>query len=638
MKKYLKLFLTYFISIVFLEVVYKTLVLGNTIDLGILYMGLFSLVYALLLSALTITLPKKISNIFMLLVYIFNTILFIGEAMFTYIIGSTFSMYSLHLANQAFDFRKILFEAMGEKWYVILLLLIPLIVFIIVKKHIIYNKELKKSLLYWIPIIFAYIITIIMISFDKTGTFPAYQLYYKEHIPSVTVNKFGLITEFRLDLTRYIFGFEEEVNIDDDIKVITRPDVTNDTVKEITYNKLDLDFESVDEKISSYLSNREASNKNDYTGIFKGKNLIYILGESFNSIAVQENVTPTLYKLVNNGFVFTNYYSPMFMSTSGGEFQFATSLIPTQKTLNNWQKGNVKLSYAVGNVFNGLGYDTFAYHNWTYTYYGRNKTMPTLGFSNFKGCGNGLQKKVNCRIWPPSDIEMMNATIDDYIDKDNFAVYYVTVSGHSSYSFNDNSMAYKNRKLVSDLPYSAPVKSYLATQIELDRALETLLNRLSDAGKLDDTVIVLSGDHYPYKLSLDEINEISTYTRDSLFEVNSSNLILYNSAIETKKIDKLASSVDVLPTILNMFGYDYDSRLLIGTDIMSNHDSLVVFHDNSWITEKGRYNATKDKFIPNEGVTVDSEYVNSISKEVQNRIIASDNLISSNYYKKILQK
>ena len=636
MKKFLKLFLIYFISLFFLETIYKTLVLGNTIDLGLLYMGLFSIFYSLLLSAITIILPKKIASAFMTIVYIFNTILFIGEAMFSYIIGSTFSMYSLHLANQALDFRQILYEAMMEKWYVILLFLLPFIVFIIIRKKVIEHLKIKEGLLYFLVVIIMYFITIIAISFDKLGTFSAYNLYYKEHVPSVTVNKFGLITEFRLDLSRYVLGFEEELTTNDE-KNITKPK-DNDVVRETTYNKLDLDFNSVDEKISSYLSNREASNKNDYTGIFKGKNLIYILGESFNSIAVQKDVTPTLYKLVNNSFIFTNYYSPMFMSTSGGEFQFATSLIPTQKTLNNWQKGNVKLSYAVGNVFNDLGYSTYAYHNWTYTYYGRNKTMPTLGFNNFSGCGNGLQKKVNCKIWPPSDIEMMNATIDDYIEQDKFAVYYVTVSGHSSYTFNDNSMAYKNRKLVADLSYSSNVKAYLATQIELDKALEVLLNRLESAGKLDDTVIVLSGDHYPYKLTLNEINELSTYTRDSLFEVNNSNLILYNSTLETKTIDKLASSVDVLPTILNMFGYDYDSRLLMGTDIMSNHDSTVVFHDNSWITEKGRYYATKDKFVPSDGLEVDKEYINSINNEVQNRLVASDSLISSNYYKKILQK
>ena len=636
MKKFFKPFLTYFISLLFLEFVYKTQVLNNAFDLGLVYMSLFSCIYAILLTSISVSLPKKLGRIFGILVYIFNTILFIGEAMFTYIIGSTFSMYSLHLANQAFDFRKILFESMAEKWYVILLFLLPLIAFIIIRKKVIEHVEFKKSVFYFIPVIVMYIITLFAISFDKYEAFSAYNLYYKQHVPSVTVNKFGLVTGFGLDLTRYAFGFEEELTVDINLNDDHNTNVIKE--KEVTYNKLDLDFGSVDDKISSYLSSRTVSNKNEYTGIFKGKNIIYILGESFNSIAVQKDVTPTLYKLVNSSFVFTNYYSPMFMSTSGGEFQFSTSLIPTQKTLNKWQKGKVDLSYAIGNVFNDLGYDTFAYHNWTYTYYGRNKTMPTLGFNSFLGCGNGLQKKVNCRIWPPSDIEMMNATIDDYINKEHFAVYYVTVSGHSSYSTNDNSMAYKNRNLVANLPYSAPAKAYLATQIELDRALEVLLNKLDEAGKLDDTVIVLSGDHYPYKLTNSEINELSTYTRDSLFEVNSSNLILYNSEIETKTIDKLSSSVDVLPTILNMFGYDYDSRLLMGTDIMSNHDSLVVFHDNSWITEKGRYNATKDKFIPNDGVTVDEEYVNSISKEVQNRVIASDGIIASNYYKKILQK
>ena len=235
MKKFIKTFLTFFISLVFLEFIYKTQVLGTVFDLGLLYMCLFSCVYALLITAISVSLPTKLGRTFGFIVYIFNTILFIGEAMFTYIIGSTFSMYSLHLANQAFDFRKILFESMAEKWYVILLFLLPLIVFIIIRKKVIEQIKIKSWLLHFIPVVIMYSVTMIAVLLDTNGAFSAYNLYHKQNVPSVSVNKFGLVTGFGLDLTRYVFGFEEELTVD-----ITpnnnQNNVINDTEKEVTYN------------------------------------------------------------------------------------------------------------------------------------------------------------------------------------------------------------------------------------------------------------------------------------------------------------------------------------------------------------------------------------------------------------------
>ena len=116
------------------------------------------------------------------------------------------------------------------------------------------------------------------------------------------------------------------------------------------------------------------------------------MAEGFNSIAVDENLTPTLYKLTNSGFVFENFYSPVFLSTTGGEFQATTGLIPTQSILNMWKKDKPDIKYALGNSFSKAGYTANAYHDWTYTYYSRQDTMKTLGFDSYMGIGNGLEK------------------------------------------------------------------------------------------------------------------------------------------------------------------------------------------------------------------------------------------------------
>ena len=171
-------------------------------------------------------------------------------------------------------------------------------------------------------------------------------------------------------------------------------------------------------------------------------------------------------------------------------------------------------------------------------------------------------------------------------------------------------MATKNRDLVKDLPYSEYVQGYLATQIELDRALEYLMNELEKAGKLDKTLFVLSPDHYPYYLKSDQLQELNNGVPvDRTFELYHSSIIMYNSAMTPETIQKPMSSMDILPTVSNLMGLDFDSRLMMGTDIFSPTDPVVIFLDRSFITPTGRYDAKTKVSTPNPGVNVSSQYV-----------------------------
>ena len=91
-------------------------------------------------------------------------------------------------------------------------------------------------------------------------------------------------------------------------------------------------------------------------------------------------------------------------------------------------------------------------------------------------------------------------------------------------------------------------------------------------------MIALVGDHYPYYLSLDEVNELASYEKDSVVEVNRSNFILWNSEMETVSVDKVGSQIDVLPTIYNLFGVEYDSRLIVGKDILSTEPGVCLLY------------------------------------------------------------
>jgi phosphoglycerol transferase MdoB-like AlkP superfamily enzyme len=196
-------------------------------------------------------------------------------------------------------------------------------------------------------------------------------------------------------------------------------------------------------------------------------------------------------------------------------------------------------------------------------------------------------------------------------------------------------MAKKNKKYVEHLDYNENVQAYLATQIELDRAMELLLKKLEESGKLDDTVIVLTADHFPYNLNINDINALSTYKRDVMIEANSNNLIIYNSKMKSVTVDKVGMSIDVLPTVFNLFGMEYDSRIIMGKDILSTSTGIAIFKDKSWVTNKGTYYASKGEFVGDDDVT--DEYIDNINNIVNNRTAISRMIVANDYYRDILK-
>ena len=137
-------------------------------------------------------------------------------------------------------------------------------------------------------------------------------------------------------------------------------------------------------------------------------------------------------------------------------------------------------------------------------------------------------------------------------------------------------------------------------------------------------------------MELNTINELSTYERDLKFEVNHSTLILYNSTVEHQVIDKVTTQLDVLPTLYNLFNIEYDSRLIMGKDIFSSSEGLAYFTDRSWITSKGRYNASYGKFYPASDEELPEDYVKQINNEVSSRISLSKLIMEHDYYRKVL--
>ena len=639
-KKGFKLFHVYVLTLLWLEVCYHVMIFGikELFNISFIYYLMFSIIISLVLTMISKLFSEKTNKIITIVITIITTILYCTHLVFKKIFNTFFSFTLFKIADQAVTFTGTAILEIIKMLPLIILLFIPLILLIIFKNKVNFNKASKLK--FFIKRIVALIIMIVlfMVCVNKGGF--AHDLFYNVDNPSLNFEKLGVNVSVYLDLKRSIFGFNEKME-----EIVPIKEKKNDDYNEkvVEYNNLDINFEELynNEKNSTlknmhaYFMNEEGTEKNDYTGLYKGKNIVMVMGESLNTIAISEKYTPTLYKMANNGFVFNNFYTPVNMSTIGGEFQNLTGLFANLSMLSNkWRAGNNYFPFGVAKLFKDSGYKAYAYHPNSAYFQDRDKYLKSVGFDYFKAKNTGLEKLMNCNVWPQSDYDMVDVTTSDFIDNEEpFLAYYVSVSGHMPWGWDTNNMSRKNKDLLKDSGYSEEAAAYIASNIELDKAMELLINRLEEKNKLDDTVFVIVADHYPYSMNINTINELSDFKRDSVIGVNKSTFILWNSKQDKIEINKPVTQLDALPTVYNLFGLSYDSRLIIGKDALSNYPGLVYFTDRSWISEKGTYRATTGKF---DGEEVDDDYIKNINKDVQNRINMSKYIMEYDYYKKVL--
>ena len=487
-------------------------------------------------------------------------------------------------------------------------------------------------------------------------------LYTARYSFQGAVPRFGLLTSMRKDLQSQLVGspsFElasdnEQSAQDEQSPADEEPQ--EDKASVATPAVLDIDFAALAEAtdnatwadLDRYVESRTPSKTNPYTGLFEGYNLIFISAEAFTAEAIRPDVTPTLYKMWKHGIRLTDYYQFDTAGTTGGECANLFGLLATEggSSVRGTTDHNNYLT--LGNLLNQRGYNGWAFHNNTYTYYGRDATHNNLGYNNgYMGYGNGMEQWVEWQ-WPQSDLEMITATFDNLYGKAApFNVYYMSVSGHSNYDPWDNAMAQKNWDVVADLPYSDRVKGYLAANVELDRAMEKLLKRLKKQRIYRKTVIVISSDHFPYGLDDDApigqlpyLSELYGFEITDIFQRDHNAPIIWCGSLPKEGIrltvNEPTMSIDLLPTLCNLFGLPWDSRLLPGRDVLDPDTSGIAFNLNyDWRTSLGTYWAGSGTFVANEGADVPEGYVDAKNAEVANKIAYCHGVLTSDYYRHV---
>ncbi len=658
----------YFPAIIFyLEIIFKFFGLNQEIDGTIIYLVLFSLSFGLILNFISTLFNKKINRIISIFFVIFLCFTVTVQFIYYELFYTPMVLYSVTGAGQVLEFADMVFEAIINNFAVLILLFAPVFSILFGKaKGLEYkNTVFKQKIITILSIVLVNVFMLMSLSLGGKDVNSDYDIYYGTNVPDLVINRFGILKVMQKDLGNIIFKNattassttdlnkyidDEDTlpdnNIQDDFcNIIDEPNKDDDEVEKIdtSPNIMDIDFNKLiesetDENIIAmhkYFSSVEPTNKNEYTGIFKDYNLILITAEGFSHLALDKELTPTLYKMANESFVFNNFYNPIWgVSTSDGEYVACQGLIPKSGVWSFYTSGENYLPFAMGNQFKKLGYSTRAYHNHYFDYYRRDVSHPNLGY-DYKGLGNGLEVK---ETWPESDLEMIDLTVPEYINDEKFHTYYMTVSGHKNYTFYGNYIAGKNKELVEHLEASEPVKAYLACNIELDRAMETLIRQLEEKGIADKTVIAISADHYPYGLEKEEIDELSGHEVENNFELYKSSFILWTKGRETVIVDKPCSSLDIIPTLSNLFGLEYDSRLLMGKDIFSTSDPLVVFSNRSFITDKAMYNSVTKEVTNLTDNPIDEDYIKNINKEVSGKFVFSAEILDRDYYSQVFKE
>ena len=485
--------------------------------------------------------------------------------------------------------------------------------------------------------------------------------YASQYDFDTATKTFGLLTSLRLDVKYALFGNSAADSFTTTSTVDASGSTSDDEAGEASYgtNEMDLDLETLaafttDEDVLSlieYVETLEASEQNEYTGIFEGKNLILICAEAFSGYIVSEELTPTLYRLIHNGFYFSDYYQPAWGgSTSTGEYSFLMGLVPTNGAQTIIDTASNNNYFTMGNQLQRLGYFSLAFHNGLYSYYSRQLTHYSLGYDIWLGYGNGLEDLTSSYA---SDWSTILAMFWTFYDQEPFSVYWMTYSGHSSYV---EDSIYVTRyydevvSVVGEGTYSDTVIYYMCYQMSLENALTSLVEYLEEQGLADDTVIVLTTDHYPYGLVEsttydNDVDYLAEFYSDSYdfsipWERDSNALIIWSECLEEGgeyedlacEVSTPTYSLDILPTLSNLFGLEYDSRLLVGRDVFSDEEAIVLWSNRSWVTERGSYDASTGEYTWNDGYEYDEEYVTRINSIVSNKMTYSSLVVETDFW------
>ncbi len=547
---------------VYLYYIILRITLYSKLDLSFLNIGLlydFALITLFLLLFNRLFKRNSLKTISYLVMMLFMFVLTVGNILFAGFFEVLLSLTNAHAIKWLIPENDIDYNlAVPPVYFPLIISLVTFTILMFFTKPTIKatkNRILISSLVLIINLVFALAFTVT----DEEQTLEYYQsndyLYESEYSKQVFTEKWGLFNYQLIDLVR----------------------VNND------------DIESDKEEVEKYFSNLEEHTDNDYSNMYEGYNVITILAETLDTRFINPILTPNLYELKTSGMSFSNFYTTVFQhgATCNSEYMSLTGLnaINTdQLSVNACDAYNENLyPYTLPTQLEAIGYESYYFHGEYPELYDRFQTIPNYGFNQIY-----FQKDL-IDDYPFYDGHLDSHLVyfmDEFIDyQEPFYANILTYSMHGAYT---NPLYDIHKEQVTRAhpeETNSEIINYMEKLVEFDNMLGDILARLETEGVLDNTLIAIYPDHYPYMMDHEFYLD---YWDVDKYELKRQDLILYATNMTPSIVTKVGSTEDITPTILNLVNKDANFDYYTGVDLFSDQDNYVLFNDMT-ITDGENY-------------------------------------------------
>lgn len=383
--------------------------------------------------------------------------------------------------------------------------------------------------------------------------------------------------------------------------------------------------------------NLSTSEKNQYTGIFEGKNVIFLQLEGMDSWLLNSEDTPNLYSLMSNSIVFNNHYSYYNGggSTFNSELAVNTGFItPVSYTQNAYTFNKNLFDNSLANIFKNMGYSVNAFHMNTREYYSRGINYDNWGYDHYYGL---LDAKSYDDLSYELDRELiLNEKFYNkmFNTEEPFLHYIITYTPHTPFTTTKGM-----GKLLAEAIYGEDAENMDLSEEESARlyAGETdymvglLMDALKENELYDNTVIVAYADHYLYTLNDKTILDRYKETDNNL--INKTPFFIWSSDFERASyVEKINSQIDILPTVLNLFGVEYTPEYYLGRDIFDkSYKGYVFFSDYSWYDG----NAYVENGEVANGAAIDNKSLEEMNTLINDLVRKNDMTLKYDYFRRI---
>lgn len=562
---------------------------------------LFTLCWIVLLTSISFLLPRLIRRIYLILTAVAYAALTFAHAMFLSFNGIYVTIAQSMFAGDGAAFFDWSYFAISKRH----ILLIIAVVFLSVISALIIPKT-KYSIVRVVCAILAFAAGIagIYIIKDRNFTEEGALVWDSARTPVEIYDSFNDTIACMHMVGLYQYTFRDIANVTgltdlaDGIK-------SGDTIEEL----------------DSYYENREIDPDNEMTGIFEGKNLIFIQLESIDTWMVNDISMPFFTEMAEKGMDFENFYAPKFLSAS----TFNTETIANTGLVTPMNSGKVSYftdnyyPYSAPNLFKSEGYTVESFHRSSGAIYNRGDSHKNWGYTAYNSYGDMNMRDANL------DTEMMQG-YDKIVKDEPFMSFIITYSGHGPYNGESVEVERYYDIIKAQVPEDAEEEYIwaLCHAYETDQFLKMLYEQLKADGKLEDTVFVMYSDHYDHYVSDESLLQKYKGGTDHYLWCNIP-FVIYCEGYEPVKIDKVISSFDILPTVVNLFNLDTDGRYYVGNDAFSENGGYAFFQNTSWIDSETYFNVETDPA---------TEFSKKRCAEINERLNISWDAVKTDYFAK----